>query len=100
MIDKNRAVFVDRDGVVNALVYNGSTGDYESPHTPNDFHVIPGALQGLLLLQKTGFLLFLVSNQPSYAKGKTSLASLHAVHEALVKKLTRAGVKFTEYYYC
>ena len=95
-----RAVFVDRDGVINRNVFNPATGAYESPHRPGDFHLAEGAVPALARLQAAGFRLFLVSNQPSYAKGKTTLAMLEAVHARLVEALNAAGVTFSAFYYC
>jgi D-glycero-D-manno-heptose 1,7-bisphosphate phosphatase len=51
-------------------------------------------------LQHAEYLLFLISNQPSYAKGKTSLANLKAVQQAFENHLQAAGIHFTEHYYC
>ena len=67
---KIKAVFLDRDGVINPNVLNPETGCYESPHKVEDFKLFPWTLESLKKLQENGFLLFLVSNQPSYAKGK------------------------------
>ena len=94
------AVFVDRDGVLNQLVYNPATAEYESPHRVEDFALLPGVLEPLIKLQQAGYLLFLVSNQPSYAKGKTSLENIQAIHGRLHQALTSQGVNFTEYFYC
>ncbi|MDQ7824592.1 MAG: HAD family hydrolase [Candidatus Eremiobacteraeota bacterium] len=95
-----RAVFLDRDGVINRLVYNPSTGEHESPHDEKDFELMPGAVEALKSLEEQGFLLFLVSNQPSFAKGKASFEALHAVHEKFCRLMEAAEVHFTEYYYC
>jgi D-glycero-D-manno-heptose 1,7-bisphosphate phosphatase len=96
----SHAVFVDRDGVINRNIFNAETGAYESPHRPQDFHLAEGAVPALARLQAAGFRLFLVSNQPSYAKGKTTLAMLEAVHARLVEALNAAGVTFSAFYYC
>lgn len=95
-----RAVFLDRDGVLNRLVLNPATGEYESPHRTADFYLYPGTATALRLLQERGYLLFLVSNQPSYAKGKTSLENIKAIQALLHEALTGEGVFFKEYYYC
>jgi D-glycero-D-manno-heptose 1,7-bisphosphate phosphatase len=95
-----RAVFLDRDGVINANVYNPANGEYESPHRPEDFRVVDGALPAIARLRDAGFHLFLVSNQPSYAKGKTTLAQIEATHERLVEALNQAGISFSAFYYC
>jgi D-glycero-D-manno-heptose 1,7-bisphosphate phosphatase len=94
------AVFVDRDGVINRNVFNPQTGAYESPHRPEEFHLTDDALPALARLQAAGFRLFLVSNQPSYAKGKTTLAMLEAIHGCLVDALNAAGIIFSAFYYC
>ncbi|WP_370464839.1 D-glycero-alpha-D-manno-heptose-1,7-bisphosphate 7-phosphatase [Mycolicibacterium sp. P1-18] len=95
-----RAVFLDRDGVLNHLVFNPSTGEYESPHVPEDLCVIDGVVPSLRRLTNAGFELFLVSNQPSYAKGKTSLEHIEAIHRRLDGVLTDNDVVFREYFYC
>ena len=96
----NKAVFLDRDGVLNPLVYNLQTGEYESPHRPGDFSVYPSIASALHLLADAGFLLFLVSNQPSYAKGKTSLENIQAIQQLLDQYLRENQIAFAEYYYC
>ena len=77
----NKCIFLDRDGVLNALVFYPDTSEYESPRVADDFALKPDAVDALKLLR--GWPLFLISNQPSYAKGKTPLAVLKAVHERL-----------------
>jgi D-glycero-D-manno-heptose 1,7-bisphosphate phosphatase len=94
------AVFLDRDGVIIELVLNPATGEYGPPRTPEDIVLCPDAVDSLRALQDTGFELFLVSNQPDYAKGKTTLENLQAVHKRLDGLLRSYGVRFTEYYYC
>lgn len=96
----SRAVFLDRDGVLNPLVYNVRTGEYESPHRGEDFSVYPYVVRSLRALADAGFRLFLISNQPSYAKGKTSMANLQAIHGLLDQYLQENNIAFTEYYYC
>lgn len=94
------AVFLDRDGVLNALVLNPATGKMESPLTPGDLRLLDGVVPALQKLQAAGYPLILVSNQPNYALGKTSLATLNAIHERLIAELACAGVRFTRVCYC
>ena len=51
-------------------------------------------------LQALGWPLLLVSNQPSFAKGKCSLEDLKAVHAALEALFLAGGVRFLEACYC
>ncbi|MEQ8223678.1 MAG: HAD family hydrolase [Candidatus Eremiobacterota bacterium] len=96
----NRAVFLDRDGVINRLVFNPLTGDYESPHYPEDLELYPWTIEALKKLQKNGYMLFLVSNQPSFAKGKTTLEHIKSIHDKFHNYISDRGITFTAYYYC
>jgi D-glycero-D-manno-heptose 1,7-bisphosphate phosphatase len=95
-----RAIFFDRDGVINRLVRYADTGEYESPRRVEDLVPTPGLGALLRPLQEAGAALFLVSNQPSHAKGKCSLDDLRAVHAALDAHLKAEGVRFAGYFYC
>jgi len=94
------AVFLDRDGVLNALVLNPSTGRMESPLTPDDFRLQNGVLPALQRMQAAGYPLVLVSNQPNYALGKSSMETLEAIHFCLMLELTAASIHLTACYYC
>jgi len=96
----SQAVFLDRDGVINRNVRNPATLAWEAPLTVEDFELADNALAALSRLRQAGFLLFLVSNQPNYAKGKASLEVLEAIHRHLLKLLARQGIEFTAFYYC
>jgi D-glycero-D-manno-heptose 1,7-bisphosphate phosphatase len=95
-----RAVFLDRDGVINRNLWNPATLQDESPLTVEDFELLPGVLAALSKLQRAGFLLFVVSNQPNYAKGNSSMETLAAIHGRLIAETRRAGIAFAACYYC
>jgi D-glycero-D-manno-heptose 1,7-bisphosphate phosphatase len=95
-----QAVFLDRDGTINELVQDPATGEYGPPHVPEDLVVYPYVIESLLSLQTAGFEIFLVSNQPDYAKGKTSLMNIQSVHAKLDRFLKSEGIHFRAYYYC
>jgi len=95
-----RAVFLDRDGVLNELALNPATGEYESPHTLAGTKVLPGAIAAARRLQEAGFLLFIVSNQPSYAKGKATLENIIAIAALVERALRDGGVRLAAAYYC
>jgi D-glycero-D-manno-heptose 1,7-bisphosphate phosphatase len=94
------AVFLDRDGVLNRNVFDPSTGSYGAPILAEQFELVPGVIPALSALKNAGLLLILVSNQPNYAKGKSSLADLAAIHQRLESELTKAGISFAASYYC
>jgi len=94
------AVFLDRDGVINELVPNPATGDYESPYRPEDVRLTPTSGEALRLLGGLGVPLVVVSNQPSAAKGTATLADLEAVHERVVRRLQEVAVAVDDARYC
>ncbi len=94
------AVFLDRDGVLNELVLNHATGEYEPPHRIEDMKLFPYVIECLGKLRDAGLDLFLVSNQPDIAKGKTTLEALEKVHKKFDQLLTSQGINFKKYYYC
>jgi D-glycero-D-manno-heptose 1,7-bisphosphate phosphatase len=96
----DRAVFLDRDGVLNQLVLNRRTGDHESPYRPEDVALTAGASQALRELRGLGVPLAVVSNQPSAAKGTATLEDLAAVHDAVVRLLAEEALEIDDWRYC
>lgn len=96
----NKAVFLDRDGVINELIFNPQTEEYESPLTEDDLKIAPEIFTLLKKLRDQGFLLLMISNQPNYAKGKATLELLDKIHQRLAKQMVANGIEFTEYFYC
>ncbi|MDQ3281269.1 MAG: HAD-IIIA family hydrolase [Acidobacteriota bacterium] len=92
-----RALFLDRDGVLDELVYYPSHGEWESPRRISDLVLVDGVREPLQRFVDAGWLLFIVTNQPSFAKGKTSREELIVVHEAVVASL---GVPIARSYLC
>ncbi len=82
-----RALFLDRDGVLDELVYYPSHDEWESPRRLSDLALILGVREPLQRFVDAGWLLFIVTNQPSFAKKKTSREELLEVHEAVVASL-------------
>jgi D-glycero-D-manno-heptose 1,7-bisphosphate phosphatase len=93
----NRALFLDRDGVLDELVFYASSGEWESPRTTGDVRMIDGVAASLQRFVDAGWLLVIVTNQPSHAKGKTSLRDLRDVHAAIVAAL---GAPIAASYLC
>ncbi|HEX7833423.1 MAG TPA: HAD-IIIA family hydrolase [Thermoanaerobaculia bacterium] len=93
----NRALFLDRDGVVDELVYYPSHDEWESPRRISDLKMIDGVTEPLRRFHDAGWLLFVVTNQPSAAKGKASRDELQEVHDAVMRAL---DVPVTQSYIC
>ncbi|OFW65167.1 MAG: hypothetical protein A2Y74_01270 [Actinobacteria bacterium RBG_13_63_9] len=96
----SEAVFLDRDGVINAAIYNPAEGKLDSPYTLEDFRLLPGVAQAIRRINGLGLLATVVSNQPGVAKGKCDLAFLHAVDHRLHWELARRGAYLDAIYYC
>jgi len=94
----NRAIFLDRDGVLDELVFYESSSEWEAPRSLSDLRMIDGVRASLTRLVASGWLLFIVTNQPSHAKGKTSRDNLESVHGEVLRQLdgliTRSYVCF------
>jgi D-glycero-D-manno-heptose 1,7-bisphosphate phosphatase len=71
------AVFLDRDGVLNALV--DREGRRVSPRRLSDFHLFEEAPAAVRQLRDHGFLVFVTTNQPDIARGLMSPADLTAM---------------------
>jgi len=95
-----KAVFCDRDGVLNKLVLREERKEFEPPHSPEELKFFEKVLDGLLLLQKSGFEIFVVSNQPDFAKGKTGYTDIISVSDKFKNVIKENGIKIREYYYC
>lgn len=95
-----RAIFLDRDGVINKLVFNRKSKEYGAPLHKRDLKLYPWAPKILRKFKDMGYLLFLVSNQPDHAKGYTSLKNLKGVATELIRYLGRKGVNFNTCFYC
>ncbi len=80
-----QAVFLDRDGVLNAAVVRD--GRPYPPETAEEVEVLPGVREALGRLRKAGFRLIVVTNQPDVARGTKSRAQIEEVHARLGKEL-------------
>lgn len=99
-MEPHGACFIDRDGVINEIVYNEDTEQLDSPLAISQFQFLPGAVEGLKKLYESGMTLFIVSNQPAAAKGKAALSTLYDINTFMIKELLKEGVQIAEVSIC
>jgi len=80
-----RAVFLDRDGVLNRAVLRG--GKPYPPSSAAEVELLPDAQSALVSLRRLGFLLIVVTNQPDVARGAVSRESVEEIHRFLREAL-------------
>ena len=82
---KRRAIFLDRDGVLNRAVVR--KGKPYPPDSVAEVEILPGVVDALQCLKEAGFLLIVVSNQPDVARGTTPKATVEAINAHLAERL-------------
>jgi D-glycero-D-manno-heptose 1,7-bisphosphate phosphatase len=97
---QRKAVFLDRDGVINRLVYHSDTGNNELPTSALEFTILPKVAEAIRELNQLGLLVFVVSNQPGVAKGLLSRRELRDMDEKFKSHLAEAGAWIDAIYYC
>lgn len=86
-----RAVFLDRDGVINQSILRD--GLPYAPESIKELKVLPGVREALSSLRDAGFLNIVVTNQPDVAAGRIRLEILEAMHRRLKEDLALDAVK-------
>jgi D-glycero-D-manno-heptose 1,7-bisphosphate phosphatase len=85
VITKARAIFLDRDGVLNCALVRDNL-----PYPPTNLaevEILPGVLEALLMLKDAGFILITVSNQPDVARGTLARDVVEAINAYLGERL-------------
>jgi D-glycero-D-manno-heptose 1,7-bisphosphate phosphatase len=78
-----RAVFLDRDGVINrALTRDGKP---YPPSTPEEFEILPGVPEACRRLREAGFLLVVTTNQPDVGRGTMKQETVDVIHREMFR---------------
>jgi len=96
----NKAIFLDRDGVINDLVFYSEDGVLDSPNSVKDFKIIPNTIKSLKKLKKLGFYLILISNQPGIAKKKYDLKEFNKIKTKMETIFAKYDIVLDAQYYC
>jgi histidinol phosphatase-like enzyme len=79
-----RAIFLDRDGVINRPLIRA--GKPYPPATLDQFEVLPGVREACQLLKKLGFLLVVATNQPDIGRGTLTREAVATLHQSLLQQ--------------
>ena len=89
---QGRAVFFDRDGVLNH--------DLGYLYKAEDFQWTDGAKEAIKLLNDSGWLVFVVTNQSGIARGYYTATDLQALHAWMQQDLAKNGAHIDDWQYC
>lgn len=93
-----KAIFIDRDGVINKDPGGWTKTDYVTDW--RDFHFIPGTLPALRILKEKGIKVIVASNQGGVNRGLYTKAELSRVNSIMLKEIEKAGGAIEEVFYC
>lgn len=90
--NKQKAIFLDRDGTINKYV--GLLRNID------DFELIDGVSEAIKLINQSGYLAIVVTNQPVIARGEVSWDELHEIHRKMETLLGKDGAYIDGMYIC
>jgi D-glycero-D-manno-heptose 1,7-bisphosphate phosphatase len=97
---KNKAVFLDRDGVINEIVHHKEMGILDSPANVDEFNLFPDAADAINKLHQLGFKVIIISNQPGIAKDKLTIETFEKIRKKMKDELAQQGADIDAEYYC
>lgn len=88
-----KAIFLDRDGVI-----NHDPGDYTTSLT--EFTILPDVIPTLERWSNEGYAIVVITNQGGIAKERYTLEDFYEINDYMKSKFREAGVKYLETYFC
>ena len=85
--EKSKAIFLDRDGVLNEVVYHKGINKPSSPWMIDEFKFIKGIEETLLLLKENNDKLFVITNQPDIARKNIKNGVTEKINQKILEKL-------------
>ncbi len=90
--NKQKAIFLDRDGTINKYV--GFLTDI------NEFELLDGVADAIQMINESGYLAIVVTNQPVIARGEVSVGELQEIHNKMETLLGQSGAYIDDIFYC
>lgn len=91
-IMKRRALFLDRDGVVNL--------EKNYVHKAEDFHFIDGIFEACKAFQEAGYLIVVITNQSGIGRGYYTEADFHGLNDWMKEEFKKHGITIDGIYFC
>ena len=95
-----KAVLLDRDGVINALIHHQDAGIIDAPFRRAQFKLLPRVPAAVRVLNDLGLPVAIVSNQPGIAKGHLKPEMLKAFERTMVLLIGAEGGRIDHIHYC
>ena len=95
-----KAIFLDRDGVINEIVYHKEMGILDSPSNPDEFKLLPDVGKAINKFHELGFKTIVISNQPGLAKDKFTMDIFKKIQKKMEQELAKTGSYLDGQYYC
>lgn len=92
LTNKQKAIFLDRDGTINKYV--GFLRNID------DFELIEGVAEAIKLINQSGYLAIVVTNQPVIARGEVTWEELNEIHKKMATLLGKEGAYVDGIYIC
>lgn len=87
-----KAIFLDRDGTIN--VHRGHLSDI------NQFELLPHASEAIKMINESGYLAIVITNQPVISRGDLSFEGLNEIHKKMETLLGKENAYLDAIYFC
>lgn len=95
-----KAVFLDRDGIINELVYFPEQGIVDNPINPSQVRLVFGIDQLIKVSKRLGYLIIVISNQPAIGLKKLKNSDFKKIDKKINYLLKKNGANIDAWYYC
>ena len=96
----NKAVFLDRDGIINEMVYSEEHGYVDTPSRTQQFKLINGVTKAIRIARALDYKIIIISNQPGIAKGYYDKATFGMMRKKMHKVLRKSHASVDDEFYC
>ena len=94
-LQPKKIIFLDRDGVINKKAKKA-----EYIRSWSEFEFLPGSIDAMKMLSRSGYRIFVITNQAGISRGAMTEDDLKVIHSNLKSELEKKGVRIEKIYYC